>query len=72
MSSLMLACTLGETMSEYPHLCRECFEIGGRYDSYVCAGELTVMLQCPHCERCWSVHYETQDAAVYRDRQVKQ
>jgi len=58
-------------MSEYPHLCRECFEIGDDYDTEVLAGDLRVMLECPHCGRCWSVIYSSPDASVNRDMEVR-
>jgi len=53
-------------MSEYPHLCRECFEVGHDYDTVVLGQEVTVALECPHCGRCWSVSYMTSDASVNR------
>jgi len=53
-------------MSEYPHLCRECFEVGEDYCTEVLAGDLMVMLECPHCGRCWSVSYMTPDAETDR------
>jgi len=53
-------------MSEYPHLCCDCFEVGENYCTEVLAGDLMVMLECPHCGHCWSVSYMTPDAETDR------
>jgi len=55
MSSLMLACTLGATMSEDPFLCPRChgdFDVCGTVDP---ASRVVMVLVCYECPTTWLI-----------------